>query len=106
MSDSSVNRTLIDSISPIATTNVRPVLAVYMTAGPIIIRTALRSFVARDIRSPVRFRWKKSSESRCRHAKKSFRRSYSMSRDAPTITRRIRNRKKPPPAASRSNSPA
>jgi hypothetical protein len=33
------------------------VLAEYITAGPIIIRTALRSFVARDIRSPVRRAW-------------------------------------------------
>ena len=29
-----------------------------MTAGPIIIRTAFRSLVARDIRSPVRCAWK------------------------------------------------
>ncbi len=36
------------------TTNVSAVVAEYITAGPIIIRTAFRSFVARDIRSPVR----------------------------------------------------
>ena len=29
-----------------------------MTAGPIIMRTAFRSLVARDIRSPVRCAWK------------------------------------------------
>ncbi len=45
-------------MSTIATTNVNPVVAEYMTAGPIIMRTALRSLVARDIRSPVRWRWK------------------------------------------------
>jgi hypothetical protein len=33
-------------------------VAVYITAGPMSMRTALRSFVARDIRSPVRLRWK------------------------------------------------
>ena len=31
--------------------------AVYMTAGPMSMRTELRSFVARDIRSPVRCVW-------------------------------------------------
>ncbi len=54
MSASSVNRRLIDSIRTMAMANVKTVVAVYMTAGPIIIRTALRSLVARDIRSPVR----------------------------------------------------
>ena len=52
-----------------------------MTAGPIIIRTAFRSLVARDIRSPVRCAWKYASGSSWRCAKKSLRRSYSMSRD-------------------------
>ena len=33
-------------------------LAVYITAGPIIMRMAPRSLVARDIRSPVRWCWK------------------------------------------------
>jgi len=36
------------------TMNVSAVVAEYITAGPIIMRTALRSLVARDIRSPVR----------------------------------------------------
>ena len=31
--------------------------AVYMIAGPASMRTAERSFVARDIRSPVRLAW-------------------------------------------------
>ena len=31
-------------------------LTAYITAGPTIMRTALRSLVARDIRSPVRLR--------------------------------------------------
>ena len=68
------------------------VLAEYMIAGPIIIRTAFRSLVARDIRSPVRRDWKYDSGNSCRCAKKSLRRSYSMSREAPMMMRRIRNR--------------
>ena len=55
MSDTSVSRASIDSISASATMNTSSVLAEYMIDGPIIIRTALRSFVARDIRSPVRW---------------------------------------------------
>jgi hypothetical protein len=54
MRASSVNRASRAIISARATTNVNSVLAAYITEGPIIIRTALRSFVARDIRSPVR----------------------------------------------------
>ena len=46
------------TISMIATTKMRIVLVEYMIAGPIIMRTAFRSLVARDIRSPVRLRWK------------------------------------------------
>ncbi len=53
----SVNQGSIDSITAIATMNTRMVLAVYITAGPIIMRTAFRSLVARDIRSPVRRAW-------------------------------------------------
>ncbi len=48
----------IDSISTVAIAKMRTVLTEYITAGPIIIRTALRSLVARDIRSPVRRAWK------------------------------------------------
>ena len=44
-------------ISAIATTKVRIVLAEYITDGPTIMRTAFRSLVARDIRSPVRRAW-------------------------------------------------
>ena len=32
------------------------VVALYMMPGPRTMRTAFKSFVARDIRSPVRFR--------------------------------------------------
>ena len=91
MSESSVSRASMASISASATTNARIVLAEYITDGPIIMRTAFRSLVARDIRSPVRLAWKYDSGSVCRCAKKSFRMSYSMSRDAPIRTRRIRN---------------
>ena len=51
----SVSRTSSENISDRLTTAVMSVLARYMTAGPTIMRTELRSFVARDIRSPVRF---------------------------------------------------
>ena len=78
ISATSVRRASIEIISVSATASVRSVLTEYMTAGPIIIRTALRSLVARDIRSPVRCVWKKSSGSVSRCAKKSFRMSYSM----------------------------
>ena len=54
MSAINVKRMSIDSIMTIATTNTISVLAEYMMAGPTIIRTALRSFVARDMMSPVR----------------------------------------------------
>ncbi len=57
MSDSSVRRASIESIIASAATNVSSVFAEYMIDGPIIMRTAFRSFVARDIRSPVRFVW-------------------------------------------------
>jgi len=50
-----VSRASIETISATATTHVSIVLTEYMIAGPIIIRTALRSLVARDIRSPVRW---------------------------------------------------
>jgi hypothetical protein len=52
-----VNRPSIELMRMIATTKTRTVLDVYITAGPIIMRTAFRSFVARDIRSPVRRAW-------------------------------------------------
>ena len=41
-------------------------LAAYMMAGPTVMRTAFRSLVARDIRSPVRRDWKYDSGSSCR----------------------------------------
>ena len=101
MSDSSVSRASIASIIASATTNVSSVFAEYMIDGPIIMRTAFRSLVARDIRSPVRCAWKYAERQRLRCAKKSFRMSYSMSRDAPIRMRRIQNRKTPPTQADR-----
>jgi hypothetical protein len=83
-------------ISVSATAKVSSVFAEYMIDGPIIMRTALRSLVARDIRSPVRWVWKYASGSVSRCAKKSLRMSYSMSRDAPMRIRRCRNWKTPP----------
>ena len=104
MSDTSVSQPSIDTISASAATNVSSVFDEYMIDGPIIMRTAFRSLVARDIRSPVRCAWKYDSGSFCRCAKKSFRRSYSMCRDAPIRMRRVRNRNTPPtrPMASSS----
>ena len=84
----------------IATTNTMIVFAEYITAGPTIMRTALRSFVARDIRSPVRRAWKNDSGRRWSAAKKSFLISYSISREAPIMIRRIRNRNRPPTIAT------
>jgi len=78
-----------ENISDRLTTAVMTVFARYMTAGPTIMRTELRSFVARDIRSPVRFCWKNDTGSRSRCAKKSFRRSYSKPRDALMMMRRM-----------------
>ena len=96
---SAVSEGEIDNISETATTDTIEVVSVYMIAGPAIIRTALRSLVARDIRSPVRWRWKYDRERRCRWAKKSLRKRYSISRDAPMMIRRIQNRHTPPTKA-------
>src|SRR3954465_9989647 len=93
ISDQSDNRASIDTITDSATTKVNIVFAEYMIEGPIIMRTALRSLVARDIKSPVRCAWKYDNGSFCRCAKNSLRMSYSMSRDAPIRMRRCRNRK-------------
>ena len=54
-SDSSVRLTLILSMSGNAKMMTVPVPRAYISAGPIIMRTAPRSFVARAMRSPVRF---------------------------------------------------
>ncbi len=51
-----VRRASRPNISTRATTKTMIVLAEYITAGPAIMRTAFRSFVALDIRSPVRAR--------------------------------------------------
>ena len=96
MSEYSVSLGSMANIIASATTNVRMVFAEYITDGPIIMRTAFRSLVARDIRSPVRWVWKYGAGSFSRWAKKSFRMLYSMSRDAPMRILRIRNRKTPP----------
>ena len=58
------------------------VFAEYMMAGPSSWRTALRSFVERAMMSPVRLRWKKAGGCASRWAKRSLRRSNSISREA------------------------
>jgi len=95
ISAKSVSRASMPIMMNKATTSVSMVLAEYMIDGPIIIRTALRSLVARDIRSPVRCVWKYECGSVSRCAKKSLRMSYSMSREAPMRMRRCRNRNTP-----------
>ena len=57
-SASTVSRGLIASMNPIDASAVTRVLTEYMTPGPSIMRTAARSLVVRDMRSPVRPRWK------------------------------------------------
>ena len=52
-----VNHGSIETIRMMATTNTSVVWVAYITDGPAIMRTALRSLVARDIRSPVRRSW-------------------------------------------------
>ena len=60
------SRRAIASSAPIA---VKRVCELYMIAGPQSIRTALRSLVARAIRSPVARSWKKAGGWRSRWAK-------------------------------------
>ena len=50
-----VSQGSIDSINAIPTMKVRMVDAEYMIDGPTIMRTAFRSFVAREMRSTVRY---------------------------------------------------
>ena len=57
-SDMAVRRGSIATIRVSAAANPSSVFAEYMIDGPIIMRTAFRSLVARDIRSPVRCCWK------------------------------------------------
>ncbi len=52
-----------------------------MRPGPSIMRTAARSFVARDIRSPVERAWNVATGRRSRCSNRSLRRSYSMWRE-------------------------
>ena len=54
-----------------------------------------RGFVARDIKSPVRFAWKYASGCSCSLAKNALRMSYSMRREIPMRTRRLTNRSEP-----------
>ena len=57
MSASSVSLASMEIINARATTKVSSVFAEYITDGPIIMRTAFKSFVALDIKSPVRCAW-------------------------------------------------
>ena len=44
-------------MKPIETPETTAVFTRYMSPGPSIMRTAARSFVARDMMSPMRVRW-------------------------------------------------
>ncbi len=103
INENRVSRGSMEIISARATTNPSSVFAEYITAGPTIWRTAFKSFVARDIRSPVRRAWKYDAGIFSSCAKKSLRMSYSMWRDAPIRIRRIRKRKTPPTTPSPSS---
>jgi hypothetical protein len=52
-----VSRGLIASMNPIDTNETTAVFTRYMIPGPSIMRTAARSFVQRDMMSPMRVRW-------------------------------------------------
>ena len=100
----SVSRALIDSITASATTNVSAVVAAYMTAGPTIMRTALRSLVARDIRSPVRRRLEVRRAAAARDARRTRSGCRIRSpRDAPISTRRVTKRLSAADATAASN---
>ena len=90
-----MSRGLIASMNPSDASAVTTVLTKYITPGPSIMRTAARSFVVRDMRSPVRSRWKYAIGSRSRCAKRSLRRSYSTWREMPITAWRIQYLKTP-----------
>jgi len=93
-------------MSDTAITNMTSVFAKYMMPGPRKLRTASRSFVARERRSPTFQRRYVSAGSRATWAKRSFRSSYSIVRDARMIVMRIRKRKIPCSVTARRMSPA
>src|SRR5438105_1565959 len=80
----------IESMKMTEKINVVIVSAEYMTAGPTILRTALMSFVAYAMISPGGVFWKNRIERVWICARKSLRRSYSISRLATMIVCRTR----------------
>ena len=85
---------------------IRIVFAEYMIPGPNSMRTLVKSFVARDIRSPVRFAWKNDRGKRSKCSKTSSRRWYSIRRETPIMSQRIRNRNTPCNTVKATISPA
>ena len=75
--------------------NVISVSVGYMIPGPSALRTALMSFVASAISSPVGVFWKKARGSFWMCARKSLRRSNSTCRETTMIVWRVRNVKIP-----------
>ena len=88
-------RGLIAIMNPTEITATTTVLTRYMRPGPSIMRTAARSFVARDIRSPVGRCWKKDTGSVSRCSNSSFLKSYSMWREIAMIVCRMKYLKVP-----------
>ena len=88
-------------MSTSATMPTNSVFAACMIPGPSSMRTAERSFTARLMRSPTRFFRYQVGGSRRRWSKRSWRISYSMSRDAPIRMRRVRKRAIASPTARR-----
>ena len=90
-SENSVSRGLIATMNPIDTIATTTVFTRYMRPGPSIMRTADRSFVARDRISPVRVPWKYSEGRVWRCSNTWLRRSNSRWREMPITTWRIQN---------------
>ena len=90
-----------ENMSTRATMPTNSVFAACMIPGPSSMRTAERSFTARLMRSPTRFFLYQGGGSRRRWSKRSWRISYSMSREAPMRMRRVRKRAIASPTARR-----
>ncbi len=101
-----VSRGLIQSIRARENTKLTRVFTAYITAGPVAIRTASVSLVARLMRSPVRVVAKNDASSWRRWLKKSSRRSHSTRRLALFMIWRIPNFAAPPRIAARTMRPA
>ena len=87
-SEMSVSFTLTPSIEMTVKMTTRLVELPMRIPKPVIWRTALRSFVRRAIRSPMRWCWKYARCIRSRWAKRSLRIRYSRRRDESMMLKR------------------